>query len=550
MSHKTYTNISSRTTPQNKPVLGKNQKENNAGGFVFTLDCWKRLDRFLILGSSGGTYYVSEKTLTLDNASAVSECIQKDSKRTVDVIVEISDSGRAIKNDPAIFALAMVVGAADEEGRKYALANLAKVCRIGTHLFHFAQYVEQFRGWGAGLRKGVARWYTEKPVDKLQLQLVKYRQRDGWSHRDLLRLAHPKTNDKVLNAALKWAVAKEGVENIDSYESILPLIWAYEQLGRETNEKRIIKLITEYRLPMEAVASEKQTKAVLEALLPNMGLTGIIRNLGSYTSKEILTQTSETTAFVLDKLLSAEGIKKARVHPITLLAALMTYNQGHGLRGNLTWSPVGRIVDALDSGFYLAFENVIPTLMRFFLGLDVSGSMGASMLSTIPNMSARDASAALAMVTMAIEKNWSIYGFTSGHSAVGYHGYSYGSNDAITPLKLSPKMRLTEVIQTIKDLDFGRTDCALPMLEATAKKIPVDAFVIYTDNETWHGNIHPFQALKQYRQTMGINAKLIVVGMTSTEFTIADPSDAGMLDVVGFDTNTPSAISDFAAGKI
>ena len=30
-------------------------------------------------------------------------------------------------------------------------------------------------------------------------------------------------------------------------------------------------------------------------------------------------------------------------------------------------------------------------------------------------------------------------------------------------------------------------------------------------------------------------------------FTIADPNDAGMLDVVGFDTATPQVISDFAA---
>jgi 60 kDa SS-A/Ro ribonucleoprotein len=34
--------------------------------------------------------------------------------------------------------------------------------------------------------------------------------------------------------------------------------------------------------------------------------------------------------------------------------------------------------------------------------------------------------------------------------------------------------------------------------------------------------------------------------MVSTGFSIADPSDAGMLDVVGFDTNAPKVISDFA----
>ena len=30
--------------------------ENNAGGFVFKLDEWKQLERFLILGSEGGTF--------------------------------------------------------------------------------------------------------------------------------------------------------------------------------------------------------------------------------------------------------------------------------------------------------------------------------------------------------------------------------------------------------------------------------------------------------------------------------------------------------------
>ncbi len=75
-----------------------------------------------------------------------------------------------------------------------------------------------------------------------------------------------------------------------------------------------------------------------------------------------------------------------------------------------------------------------------------------------------------------------------------------------------------------------------------------DAFVIYTDSETWAGrNMHPVQALRAYRRQMGVAAKLIVVGMTSNGFTIADPNDAGMLDVVGFDTATPRLIADFIA---
>jgi 60 kDa SS-A/Ro ribonucleoprotein len=61
----------------------------------------------------------------------------------------------------------------------------------------------------------------------------------------------------------------------------------------------------------------------------------------------------------------------------------------------------------------------------------------------------------------------------------------------------------------------------------------------------WAGSIHPAQALRDYRQRMGIPAKLVVVEMVSNGFTIADPDDAGMLDVVGCDTSTPTVISDF-----
>ena len=49
---------------------------------------------------------------------------------------------------------------------------------------------------------------------------------------------------------------------------------------------------------------------------------------------------------------------------------------------------------------------------------------------------------------------------------------------------------------------------------------------------------------------MDIPARLVVAGMASNGFSIADPTDAGMLDVVGFDTAAPQVISQFAQGKI
>jgi 60 kDa SS-A/Ro ribonucleoprotein len=122
--------------------------------------------------------------------------------------------------------------------------------------------------------------------------------------------------------------------------------------------------------------------------------------------------------------------------------------------------------------------------------------------------------------------------------------------DGIAPLGLSSRQRLDDIVKTVSGLPFGGTDCALPMLYALDRNIDIDTFVIYTDSETWAGDIHPSQALRRYRERTGIAARLIVVGMVSNGFSIADPNDPGMLDVVGFDTAAPQVMADFAAGRV
>jgi 60 kDa SS-A/Ro ribonucleoprotein len=121
-----------------------------------------------------------------------------------------------------------------------------------------------------------------------------------------------------------------------------------------------------------------------------------------------------------------------------------------------------------------------------------------------------------------------------------------GLNTGLSALDVSPRQRLDDVVRSISNIPFGGTDCALPMLEAERNRWMVDVFVVYTDNETWAGSIHPSQALRRYRERTGIPARLVVVGMASNGFSIADPDDAGMLDVVGFDAAAPQLIADFA----
>src|ERR687898_1313703 len=152
------------------------QDPNSAGGFAWAVDNWTRLRRFLVLGSEGGSYYASEWKLTRENAKAVEKCVREDGLRAVTEIVRVSKEGRAPKNDPALYALALAAGADDMETRRAALAALPQVARTGTHLFQFALFVEGFRGWGRSFRRAIGSWYAAQSPDALAYQAVKYRQ--------------------------------------------------------------------------------------------------------------------------------------------------------------------------------------------------------------------------------------------------------------------------------------------------------------------------------------------------------------------------------------
>ena len=519
--------------PQTEPLAG--QVANSAGGYSYPVDDWARLRRFLILGSEGGSYYATERELTRENAEAVARCLAEDGARAVAEIVAVSTASGASKNDPALFALALATTADSIETRRAALRALPQVARTGTHLLHFAAYAEGLRGWGRGLRRAVGAWFLEQPTERLALQAIKYRQRDGWALRDLLRLAHPSTQDEQRNAVLGWIVKGWPEVGEEPHpDPVLRQLWAFEQLQRVESAAEAARLIAAYDLPCEAVPTQHlASPEVWAALLQRMPLEALVRNLATMTRVGLLAPLSEAAATVASRLRDGGAIRRARLHPVKVLAALMTYAAGKGQRGKGTWTPVPAVVDALNDAFELAFGAVEPAGTRHLLALDVSGSMGCGAIAGVPGLTPRVGAAAMSLVTLRTEP--AVHTLAFSHKLV--------------PLQLNARQRLDEVVARTSNLPFGGTDCALPMLWALKERVAVETFVVYTDSETWFGQVHPAEALRRYRERMGIPAKLIVVGMLANRFSIADPADGGMLDVVGFDTAAPQVMRDFSAAE-
>lgn len=518
----------SRKTPQNKPIPGSNQVANSAGGYSWAVDDFQRLERFLILGSESNTYYTSSRKLTEENVDAVRRAIAEDGQRVVKMVVDVSSSGRAAKNDPALFVLAMCASAKDDKTRMAALSALPKVARIGTHLFHFAEFIDGMRGWGPALRRAVSDWYLERHAASVAHQVVKYQQRDGWSHRDLIRLAHPDPTGKPAHGEIfKYVTGGADVPKCEE----AAYIRYFEEAKAASDEATIVRLIRDHGLVREAIPTQFQkSKAVWDALLVDMPMTAMLRNLGRMGAVGLLTPMSDASRTVVSKLSDSDALRKSRVHPIQVLAALITYGSGAGVRGSLSWTVVPQVKDALDSTFYAAFDNVEPTGKNFYLGIDVSGSMGWGEVQAIPGLAPSIAAAAMAMVTARTEQNYFIGGFASSFRDLG----------------ITAKDTIDSALRKTSGMTFGGTNCAIPIEHALANKVPAEIFVTYSDGETWAGRWHVSQALVEYRQKTGIPAKLINVAMVPNAYGSSDPTDPGSLEVVGFDTNVPEIMRNFA----
>jgi 60 kDa SS-A/Ro ribonucleoprotein len=517
-----------------------------------SLDDWARLRRFLVLGSEKATYRASGTVLTRAGAPALERCLRADGTRAVAEIVRAGTGRRAPHDDPALFALAMAAGLGGDATRRAALDALPQVAPTGVELLRFATFVTGFRGWGRALRRAVGAWYAAQPVEALARQAIEQRRAAPVSHRDLLRRAHPARRVSSGNPTLALTPAHERlfdwIARGGTCDGLPRCVEGFARMQASSSPAETARLVAEYRLPHAAVRSDHLgAPAVWEALLPEMPLDDLLRRLATLTKLGVLAPGSAGTASVTARLGDARHVPDARLHPVALLAALRAYAAGRGVRGPRRWSPVPEIVDALDDAFHAALAGEEPTARRLLLALDVSVSMAWGDVAGVRGLTPRDVAVAAALATAATEPAHEIVGFsTGGWFRDRGRDRLRGVPDGLTRLPIAPGQRLGAALRATEGLRFGGTDCALPILYARALEREVDTFVVYTDSDIATGDVHPVQALREYRRASGIDARLVVVGLVSSGFSVADPEDGGMLDVVGFDLATPRLVADFA----
>lgn len=541
-------------TPQTQPIPGRtDQVRNNAGGYVFAKDLFTKVEDFLILGTTGGTYYITEDRLTVDNAGWLVRAVQADGARVVRLIEDVSAARppRAPKNRAAVFALAMVFACGDPAAVQDAKAAFPRVVRTTDHLSMFFGYAKQLRGKAAGpgtslvtgraLRSALASWFLAGEVNAVAWKACKARQRvtpagEAFVLRDALRIAHPKADTAERRALLGWLAGKVADGEARSQ---VPAIDAFLSAQAATTEAAAIAIATDRKAPWEFLPSGLlASAAVWEALIPHLGMTALLRNLARLTRLGVLGPFAPANEAVVARLRSAEALRGGRIHPMDVFLAQRVYNSGRSQPNRRaeghTWTPVAEISDGLEEAYELSFGHVQPSGKRMLVAVDSSGSMSGARgwnqltLGGSPLGSPYEIGCAMAAVLKRIE---------------GGNVHVIDVDTTVHPSRITARTRLREIGSWPPS--GGGTDLSLPFTHATRRKLEVDGFALFTDGETWAGRQHGSQALAAYRRKYNAGARVVLASMTAAGHSIAEPRDAGVLNIAGMDAALPMAVTGF-----
>lgn len=511
-----------KSNPQSEPAFGYNQIANNAGGFGFQTTDQEQLVRFITLGTEGGTYYVGESKLTQDNAKTIIDLIKRNGEFVVQTLLQYKS--RVPKLDPSLFVLALAATYGNEATKKSAYNAITTLAHTSTHLFTLVGYLNDLRGWSRGLRTGIAQWYNTRTPQQLAYQMTKYRQRNGYTHRDVLRLSH--ASNSANNILYRYAVGKA-----PSVETGQELIVAFEKAQAAKTVKELLAVMKTANLSWEMIPTQFLNEAdVLSVLLQTMPMMATIRNLNRFAASGLTkTNLSAATKIIRDRLTDEKAVRESGIHPVFVLNAMNVYGQGRGDKGSLTWTPNQEIVSSLQDTFEISYGNVESSGKDIILGIDVSGSMNTPVGGT--SLSAKQVAAAMMSVTLRQEKNVEVILFdTTAKKALVNRKTSY--HDIVRALP-----------------NGGGTDLSLPMRWALDNKVKADAIVTYTDNETWSGGQHPVQAYNEYKKKINNNVRAVVVASSANNVDVL-PRDGSTLGIAGFDSAVPNLITNFLKGEM
>ena len=380
--------ITTRRPPQSAPIPGSTQVPNSAGGYTWSVDDWTRLRRFLVLGSEGGTLLrVGADADARERRRG--RALHRGGRRPRGLDDRRGQRARRRRRRTTrrCSRWRWRPVSATIETRRAALDALPRVARTGMHLFRFATVRRGLPRLGPvapsgrrSLVRGAVGRRARLPGGEVPPARGRDAPRPAAAGPPGSRGRRGQPDARRVGRAprlFEWIVRggdRDGLPRI---------VEGFARAQAAETPAATAELVREYGLPREALKSEHLTSPrVWEALLDDMPSTALIRNLATMTRIGLLDAgLGRRRDVAVEQLGDGERLRRARVHPIAVLAALRTYESGRGARGQ-------RRVDAGAGDRRRARRGVLrgvrgrragrhpPAARARRVGLDAVGSRG------------------------------------------------------------------------------------------------------------------------------------------------------------------------------
>ncbi|XP_054273310.1 RNA-binding protein RO60 [Macrosteles quadrilineatus] len=529
-----------------------------------------RFKRYLHYGSEQPIYKPGDrfhhKSYTEENIPSLKKLIEEDEpEKLIDTMVKVKTDGTSLWPDAIIFAYAYCVCSNKVVLQNAAYKVIRKVCRSPNDITLFVKFYRELRGskgGGNGFKKAIASWYLVwMPFDLADI-LFKQKRYHGWTHLDVLRLAHVKPVTIEQTVLLKYAIkgAKRTTEQYkdsdnEQVKELLEYMNSVESFRRVSDPEEAAKRVGRELHNIERVPSGLlKYQEVWNQLIPNMDVRTLLENLQRISIHGFLKGNNITVMSVMDVFNNMRKAEEFKGHPVRVYIELMTYEKAAKYCLDIASKmghPISKITPARKPPkinlmiknalmtFYLTLHKFQkPTNLRYFVAVDVRSKMTTDRCHGCMHLTPLEAAAAvcLSLTRVESESNITIGTFSEEKGDIDVHSFTKDSEIAKFETTFSEKSETAGPASVVAAIHW-----------ADVKKKPYDVFIILSNYTVLTSGTRV--AIQKYRTDMNLpNAKVVTCSLTGNLRTHKDVEGQNMLCVIGFDEHVPRLIEAFAKG--
>lgn len=319
----------------------------------------QRFRRLLNYYTEGSVYKVIGRTYSKDHVECLIHMLEE--KRGKEILAEVEkciENCTPCQKEMLLYTVALCMKSKDNEVKQHANKTFLLLCKSARELFMFLEFHKKLsrdlssKGFGRSLKCTLNEWYNRQDPMELAVLTMNESSYGGWSHRDVIRLAHLKGKSEGTSIIFKYLVkGLDEVKNVeihhDNVQKVVDYLTTIHTVRHSSDEHQVARLIEKFNLVKSHVpTSLLGSKEVWNALISEMSVAEILQNLNKLAMIGFLEESYENNKKVIEILRSEEDLQKSSIQPMQVLIAMSLYENGKG--GKMTWTRNDVVRDALN----------------------------------------------------------------------------------------------------------------------------------------------------------------------------------------------------------